>query len=182
MIEMPTVVLGIDALGFNLPALLAQLINFGILLLVFSVFLYKPLLRVLDERKQRIQEGLEASDESKRQLAQTEEEVAKELAKAREQGQALIGEAQQMAQRIQNEAREAARGESEHMLERARNEIQLERDAAIAELRREFADLTITAAERVINQSLDKDKHRTLIEEVLAEAPGPSSNGGGGTQ
>lgn len=179
---MPTVILGIDALGFNLPALIAQMVNFGILLLIFSVFLYKPLLRILDERKQRIKEGLDAAEESKRQLAQTEEEVAKELAKAREQGQSLIGEAQQMAQRIQNEAREAARAESEQLLERARNEIQLERDAAIAELRREFAGLTIMAAERVIKQSLDEDKHRELIQEVLEEAPTASSNGGGGHQ
>lgn len=177
---MPTVILGIDALGFNLPSLLAQLINFGILLLLFSAFLYKPLLKVLDERKQRIKEGLEAAEESKRQLSQTEEEVAKELAKAREQGQTLIGEAQQMAQRIQNESREAAREEAEKLLERARSEIQLERDAAIAELRREFADLTITAAERVIKQSLDKDKHRELIEDVLAEAPAAGGNGSGG--
>jgi F-type H+-transporting ATPase subunit b len=179
---MATVLLGIDALGFNIPALLAQLINFGILLLVFSVFLYRPLMKVLDERKQRIQEGLEASEESKRQLSRTEEEVAKELAKARERGQTLIGEAQQMSQRIQNEAREAARAEAEQLLERARTEIGLERDAAIADLRREFADLTITAAERVIKQSLDKDQHRQLIEEVLAEAPSASGNGGGGTR
>lgn len=182
MIEMPTVLLGIDALGFNIPALLAQLANFAILLIVFRLFLYKPLLRLLDERKKRIQEGLEASEESKRQLSQTEQEVAKELAKAREQGQTLIGEAQQMSQRIQNEAREAARAEGEQLLERARNEIGLERDAAIAELRREFADLTISAAERVIKQSLNKDQHRQLIEEVLAEAPNASGNGGGGTQ
>jgi F-type H+-transporting ATPase subunit b len=52
----------------------------------------------------------------------------------------------------------------------------LERDGAIAQLRREFADLTITAAERVIRRSLDRDAHRQLIEEVLAEAP---ANGGG---
>lgn len=182
MIEMPTVLLGIDALGFNIPALLAQLANFAILLIVFRLFLYKPLLRLLDERKKRIQEGLEASEESKRQLSQTEQEVAKELAKAREQGQTLIGEAQQMSQRIHNEAREGARAEAEQLLERARNEIGLERDAAIAELRREFADLTITAAERVIKQSLNKDQHRQLIEEVLAEAPNASGNGGGGAQ
>lgn len=175
---MGTVILGIDALGFNVPALIAQLANFAILLIVFRLFLYKPLLRMLDERKNRIQEGLDAADESKRQLSQTEEEVAKELAKAREQGQTLIGEAQQMSQRLQAEARDAARAEGEQLLERARNEIQLERDAAIAELRREFADLTITAAERVIKQSLDPAQHRQLIEEVLADAPS-AGNGGG---
>lgn len=174
---MGTVILGIDALGFNIPALIAQLANFAILLIVFRLFLYKPLLRMLDERKRRIQEGLDAADESKKRLEETEQEVSKELASAREQGQTLIGEAQQMSQRIQAEGRDAARAEGEQLLERARNEIQLERDAAIAELRREFADLTITAAERVIKQSLDKDQHRRLIEEVLADAPS-AGNGG----
>lgn len=178
---METMLLGISALGFNIPALIAQLVNFGLLLLVFSVFLYKPLFKVLDERKQRIEEGLEASEESKRRLTETEQEVAKELAKARQEGQTLIGEAQQMSARIQDEGREAARAESEQMLERARNEIQLERDAAIADLRREFAGLTITAAERVIKQSLDGEQHRQLIEEVLAEAPRNGNGGGGGS-
>ncbi len=174
------VFLGIGALGFNLPALVAQLINFGLLLVVFSVLLYKPLLKVLDERKKRIQEGLEASDEAKRRLSQTEQEVATELEKARQEGQALIGQAQQMSSRIHEEARQTARAEAEQLLERARGEIQLERDAAIADLRREFAGLTISAAERVIKRSLDPQAHRELIQEVLADAPGANGNGGRG--
>ncbi len=56
------------------------------------------------------------------------------------------------------------------MLERARTEIQLERDQAIAELRGEFADLTVSAAEKVIGQSLDRQAHQRLIDEVLAES------------
>ena len=122
---METMVLGISALWINLPALIAQMINFGLLLLFFSVFLYKPLFKVLDARKQRIEEGLEASEESKRRLSQTEEDVAKELDKARQEGQELIVQAQQMAARVQEEGREAARVEGDQLLERARNEIQL---------------------------------------------------------
>lgn len=175
---MAPVFLGIDALGFNIPALIAQLVNFGLLLVIFSVFLYKPLLRVLDERRKRIQEGLEASEEAKRRLAETEQEVARELDRARREGQELIAQAQQISARIQNEAREQARKDAEQLLERARNEIQLERDGAIAELRREFAELTITAAERVIKRSLDEKAHRDLIEEVLAEAPSGGRDGG----
>ena len=168
---MQAVFLDISALGFNLPALIAQLINFLLLLIVFRVILYKPLLRILDERKKRIQEGLDASDEAKRRLSQTEQEVAKELEKARQEGQGLIAQAQQISARIQEEAREGARHEAEQLLERARGEIQLERDSAIAQLRREFAGLTITAAERVIKEELDPEKHRRLIQEVLTEAP-----------
>lgn len=175
---MQPVFLGIDALGFNLPALLAQLVNFGLLLAVLSVLLYRPLLRVLDERKRRIHEGLEASEDAKRRLAETEEEAARRLAQARQDGQALIGQAQQASARIQEEARQQAQAQAEQLLERARNEIQLERDAAIADLRREFADLTITAAERVIRRSIDRRAHGDLIREVLAEAPAGGDSDG----
>jgi len=171
--------LGISALGINLPSLIAQLVNFTLLLIILYLLAYKPLLRVLDERRKRIQEGLEASEEAKQRLSQTEQEVARELEKARQEGQTLIAQAQQMSARIQEEARQQARSESEQLLERARSEIQRERDGAIAELRREFADLTILAAERVIKRSLDRQAHRQLIEEVLAEAP-QSGDGSGG--
>ncbi len=174
---MQTVFLGIGALGFNLPALVAQIINFTLLLVIFRLLLYKPLLKMLDERKQRIREGLEASDEAKRRLSETEQEVAKELDKARQEGQGLITQAQQISARIQEEARQAARAEGEQLLERAKTEIEQLTSTARAELRREFADLTIKAAGRVIREELDSDKHRKLIEEVLAEAPSAGDNG-----
>ncbi len=172
---------GIGALGINLPSLIAQLINFTILLIVLGWAFKRFLFPLLDERRRRIQEGLDASEEAKRRLAETEKDVAVELDKARHDGQTLIVQAQQMSGRLQDEARQAARRDAEALLERARSEIQLERDAAIADLRREFADLTVTAAERVIRRSLDRKAHRELIEEVLAEAPQSGEGGNGQT-
>lgn len=172
---------GLKALGINLPSLIAQLINFTILLIVLGWAFRRFLFPLLDERRRRIQEGLDASEEAKQRLAQAETEAGADLDKARQEGQALIGQAQQMSTRIQDEARQAARADAETLLERARSEIQLERDAAIADLRREFADLTITAAERVIRRSLDRKAHRELIEEVLAEAPQGGEGGNGQT-
>jgi F-type H+-transporting ATPase subunit b len=174
---MQPVFLGIDALGFNLPALIAQLINFTLLLIIFRLLLYKPLLNILDQRKQRIEEGLQASDEAKRRLAETESEVAKEMDRARQEGQALITQAQQAANRLRDEETQRARAEAEQLIERARGEIALERDAAIAELRREFAGLAVTAAERVIKKEIDAGTHRQLIQEVLTEAS-PVDGGG----
>ena len=167
---------GIGALGLNIPSLIAQLINFTILFLVLSWAFKRFLFPLLDERRKRIQEGLDASEEAKRRLSETEKEAAGELDKARQEGQTLIAQAQQMSSRIQEEARQQARADAETLLERARSEIQLERDAAIADLRKEFAGLTITAAERVIKKSLDPAAHHDLIEEVLAQAP--SGDGG----
>ncbi len=161
-----------ESLGFNIPSLIAQLVNFAVLLVIFRAFLYKPILRMLDSRRERIKGGLEAADRMKDQAARAEQEVQARLAEARQEGQTLIAQAQQMAARLQEEGREQARRDGEAMLQRARTEIQLERDAAIAELRREFADLTIAAAEKVIGQALDRKAHERLIQEVLAEATG----------
>jgi len=160
----------LDALGINLPGLLAQLIGFAILLVLLRFVAFKPFMRMMDERSRRVREGLEAAEKMKEQAAQSDVAVQKRLDEARQEGQGLIGQAQQIASRLQDEARQQARTEGEALLARARNEIQLERDEAIAHIRRQFADLTITAAEKVINQSLDKKAHERLIEEVLAES------------
>ncbi|HUS82563.1 MAG TPA: F0F1 ATP synthase subunit B [Dehalococcoidia bacterium] len=163
-------VLGIGALGINLPGLLAQLIGFAILLVIMRMVAYKPILGMMDQRSQRIREGLEAAEKMKEQATQADVTVQKRLEEARQEGQGLIGQAQQIANRLQEEARQQAQAEGESLLGRARNEIALERDDAIAQIRREFADLTIAAAEKVIGQSLDKKAHERLIEEVLAQS------------
>ena len=157
-----------DELGLNIPVLVAQLVNFFLLLVVLRIFAYRPIMEMLDRRAQRIREGLEAAEQSKESAAQAEQEVARQIEEARRQGQSLTAQAQEAANRIQEQAREQAHREAEVLLERARSEIQLERDQAIAELRREFADLTVSAAEKVIGQSLDRQAHQRLIEEVLA--------------
>lgn len=161
-----------DQLGINIPLLVAQVINFFIVLLALRLFLYRPVLNLLDRRAQRVREGLEAAEQSKEQAAQAEQQVAQQLEEARRQGQALIAQAQESANRVQEDARSQARRESEALLERARHEIQLERDQAIAELRREFGDLTVRAAEKVIGSALGGDRraHQRLIDEALAES------------
>ena len=159
-----------DELGLNLPVLIAQLVNFFLLLVLLRIFLYKPILEMLDRRAQRIREGVEAADQSKEQASQAEAEVAKQIDEARQQSQALVAQAQEAANRIQEESRNQARQEAETLLERARSEIQLERDQAVAELRGEFAELTVSAAEKVISQSLDRQAHQRLIDEALAES------------
>lgn len=165
-----------EALGFNLPSLIAQLVNFTILLIFFRVFLYRPILRMLDERRRRIREGMEAAERMKEQEVQARQAVQQSMEEARREGQAFISQAQQIANRIQEESRQQAQREAEALLARARAEIQLERDNAITQVRREFADLAITAAERVIRQSLDRRAHQRLVAEVLAEAASASDD------
>jgi F-type H+-transporting ATPase subunit b len=160
----------IDALGINLPQLIAQVANFVVLLLILRLTLYKPILKMLDERRQKIAEGLNAAEIARAEAAAAQSNIQAQLDTARHEGQELVANAQSIAVRIQADAREQSNRDREAALERARAEIQLERDRAIAELRVEFADITVSAAEKVINQSLDRQAHQRIIDETLAES------------
>ena len=164
------IILGIADLGINLPVLVAQLVNFTILLVVLRAVAWGPLTKMLDERSERIRESLSAADQAKAQVAESERQVQDQVEAGRRDAQNLIAQAQEISSRIQADARTQAQADAEATLARARNEIQLERDTAIAELRKEFADLTISAAEKVITTSLDRNQHRRLIDEALAES------------
>lgn len=159
-----------EGLGINLPVLLTQIVTFIILLGLMYMVAYKPILRMLDERSRRIKESMEQAESIKEQSARAEEEVKKQLEAASQEGQERIARAVRAGEEVKQKAQAEARQEAEALIERARTEIQRERDEAIGEVRREFADLTILAAGKVIDRSLDKKEHRELIEKVLEES------------
>jgi len=168
---------GIEAIGINLPGLITQFINFGLFLVLLIVFLYRPVVRMLDQRSERIRDALAQAEEARQASARSGDEVQKALAEARDRAQQIVQQAEEVGRRMGSDARDQARLEAEGIVQRARLDIQRERDDAIDQVRREFADLAIVAAERVINRSLDQDAHRTLVEEVLRETE--SSQAGG---
>ncbi len=159
-----------EGLGINLPTLLAQVINFVILLGLLYLVAYKPILRMFDERARKIKESMEQTEVIKEQAAHGEEEVKKQLEIAGKEGQEVIARAMRTGEEVGQKVQQEARQEGEALIEKARLEIQRERDEAIDELRQEFTDLTIEAAGKVIEQSLDKEAHRKLIDKVLEES------------
>ena len=166
----------VEALGLNLPQLIAQVANFFLLLVILRLVAYKPILKMLDERKQKIAEGLNAAELACAEAAQAQANIASQLQEGQRQAQEVVAGAQQIATRIQAEAREQANRDREESLVRARAEIQLERDRAVADLRREFADITVSAAEKVIGQSLDRTAHQRIIDEALANSSFSGTN------
>lgn len=159
-----------DALGINLPGLVTQIISFLILLIVLTIFLYKPIVNMLEQRSQRIRESLEAADRAREETAASQAEVEAQLEAARAEGQQLIASAREVAERFREEETAKVRQEIDAERERAAANIQRERDAAIEQLRSEFADLAITAAERVVQRSLDAQAHQDIIDGVLEES------------
>jgi len=156
-------------LGINLPSLLAQLVSFGILLGILYLVAYKPIMKMLDERANRIKESMEQTEVIKDKAEKAEEEIAQQLKEAGRQSQAVIDRGVRTGEEMRQKAQEEAKKEAEALLARARNEIRRERDGVIDDLRREFADLTILAAGKVIDRTLDREAHRQLIDKVLEE-------------
>jgi len=161
---------GLTNLGINMPTLLAQIINVAILFGLLYLVAYRPIMRMLDERSRKIKESMEQTEYIKQQAERAEVEAAKWIDAAAKEGQEAIARAVRTGEEVRREAQQQAKQEAEALIARARTEIQRERDEAIDELRKEFADITIMAAEKVIDRSLDKKAHREIIDKVLKES------------
>ena len=162
-----------EGLGISAPTLIAQIVNFLILFGLLYLIAYKPILRMLDERSRTIKESMEQTEAIKEQAEHAGEEVKQQIEAARKQGQEIVSKAARTGEELRGKAQQEAKKDAEILITRARAEIQRERDEAIGELRKEFADLTILAAEKVIDRSLDKETHRQIIDKVLAESTNP---------
>jgi F-type H+-transporting ATPase subunit b len=166
----------VEGLGISLPTLITQVVTFVILLVLLRLVAYKPIMRMLDERSRKVKESLEQAEAVKAESAKAEEELKKQLAQASREGQERIERAIKAGEEIKQKAQADARKEADGLIVRARAEIQRERDEAVDGVRREFADLTVLAAGKVIEKTLDKKEHRELIDKVLEESTNLKKN------
>jgi len=161
---------GFASLGVNLPLLVVFIVNFIVLFVLLRLFLYKPVLKMLDERTKRTKDAMELAEVTKKEFEQAKAEVQEQIEKGRQEAQAIIAQATQVGERLKEESRQEAAKQAQAIVDRTRSELDAERGKIVDGLRREFADIAISAAEKVIKETLDKEKHRKLIEETLQES------------
>jgi F-type H+-transporting ATPase subunit b len=159
----------LEALGINLGYIVSQIINFTLLAALLYFVAYKPILRMLDERSERIKKGLDDAELASRKAAEMEQVFEQRLAEARKEGQEIIAQATQMSETARQDILETAREESRALVEKAKEEIARERDFAMSELRQQVADLSLTISEKVIGKALDENRQRQLIAEFLEQ-------------
>jgi F-type H+-transporting ATPase subunit b len=160
----------LEALGINLGMLISQIFNFTLLAVLLYFVAYKPILRMLDERSERIKKGLEDAETASRRAAEMEQEFEQRMSEARQQGQEIIAQATQRSERQRQEILDEARVQARAEIEKAKEEIVRERELAMSELRQEVADLSLTISEKVIGEALDEQSQRRLIAQFLEEA------------
>jgi F-type H+-transporting ATPase subunit b len=150
--------------------LIAQLLIFLVMLGVLYRFAWGPLLQILNERRARIAQGVEATQRAMQELEAAERERQAKLDEARREAQAMLDRIVKQAEDLRKELEAKAREQAEALTAKARAEIQQERQKAVQDLRLQVADLAVLAAGRIIGESLDPKKHRELIDRAIEEA------------
>ena len=157
----------LEALGINGPSLLLHAVNFLLVLALLTRFLYKPVIKVLDDRAARIKESMDRAEDVKKEFALAEEQVRLSLEAARREGQAIVDQASKIAEQVRGQARQEAQADADKIVAKARAQLDQERQRVVTELRQQMADLVVAAAGKVIAQSMDDRSQRQLVEEFL---------------
>src|SRR3954449_7166051 len=145
------------------------LIAFGVAMFLLRKFAYPRIQSALEKRARAVSESIDAAERTRREADKILQEYRERLREAREQADEIVSRARKAADRTQDEARITAKETREEMLADARRDIEQETRRAIGQIRREVADLTVIATEKVARKTLDDDDHRRLIDEALSE-------------
>ena len=155
--------------GVDWPHLGAQIVSFGIVCGVLYLLAYKPILRMLEARRQQIASGLANAEKIKAELARIEAERQTVLMKADAEGKRLIEEARAAAARVQAQETQKAIAAAEQIMIRAREATERDRAQMLTELKREVGRLVVQTTATVTGKVLTAEDHRRLAEETARE-------------
>jgi F-type H+-transporting ATPase subunit b len=153
------------ALGLMIWTLLA----FGVTLYLLNRFAFPRIAEALDRRRLAIEESIDHAERTKREADELLEEYRGRLREAREQAEQIVVRARRASDSLQDDAKAAASKQREELLASTRRDIEAETRRALEEIRKEVANLTVVATEKVTRKSLTPEDHRRLIEEALGE-------------
>jgi F-type H+-transporting ATPase subunit b len=158
-----------ETFGFDVWIFLSQVISFVIVALVLRQFAYKPILAVLEERRQRIAEGLLNAEKIKQQLAEAEQRHAEILAKANAQAQKMIDEARESSAHIAERKQQEAVLAAEQIMAKAREASAIEHERTMTELKRELGRLVVNTTAKVTGKVLTAEDQKRLQEEAARQ-------------
>jgi len=158
----------------NIPDVVWSIINFLVLVAILRIFLYKPIVGMLDARKNEIQEKYRQADEARNEALKMKEEYLQEMQNAKREAQEIIAKASKLGEDTKEEIIAQARESAAKLTQKAQAEIQLEKERAKAELRDEVAALAILAAGKILDKTIQPEDHEKMIREFVSEVGGAS--------
>jgi F-type H+-transporting ATPase subunit b len=161
----------------NLFWVIVSALNFLVFFAILWTFALKPVSKMLEERKDRIERGLKDAEQARRDRESAEAERVATLGEARREANDILVRAQKVAQETRDADIAATREELERLRVRAAAEIEAEKTRAIADVRAEVADLALLAAGKVVGETMSDERQRRLVEEFIrSSGVGGSSN------
>ncbi len=155
----------------NLFQVIIAAANFLLFLAIIWTFAFKPVSKMLADRRERIEQGLKDAEQARRDRENAESERVSTLTEARREANDILTRAQKVAQESRDADIAATKEELERLRARAAADIEAEKVRAIGELRAEVADLALQAASRVVGETLTSERERRLVEEFLRSTP-----------
>lgn len=165
-----------DLLSPNPGLIIWTLVTFVLVLLVLKKFVWGPLLSALDQRETRIREALEQADKARAEAERSAEENKQALAQAQAEAQDAINKAREDAEQVARDVQERAEADAQQLLEQARRTIQQERNQALQTLRQQTAELAILAAGQLLEENLDDEHNKKIVDDFINRMPDTQQN------
>lgn len=160
-----------DLLTPDIGLLFWTFISFAILFFILKKFAWKPIVKTVNDRENSIREALASADAAKREMQNLTADNEKLLKEARVERDAMMKEARELKTKLIADAKEEAKVEGAKMIANAQAAIQSEKKAAIADIKKQVASLSIEIAEKVVTEELsNKDKQLKLVSDLLGDA------------
>jgi F-type H+-transporting ATPase subunit b len=156
----------------NVPQLITQILGFLVTLFILSRVAWGPLMKALEDRRQRIASEFAAAEKARSEMEKLKAEFEQRIKEIEGTARARIADAAREGEKLSTQIVEDGRARAKEQLEKALSDIQREKDKALAEMRSQVVSSVIVATERVIHQKLDEAGHRKLIEQFLSEVEG----------
>jgi F-type H+-transporting ATPase subunit b len=153
----------------TIGTLIGQSITFLIFVWFCMAFVWPPIRKAMEERTQRIAEGLSAADRAHDDLRLAQEKAAHQLKDAKVEAAAIIDQANKRAAQIIDEAKERAREEGDRLKVAAQAEIEHELNRAREQLRKQVGSLAVAGASRILGRAVDVNAHRDIVDKLAAE-------------
>ncbi len=148
--------------------LIAQLIAFVAMVWLVNKYLWAPLSALMEARRQKIADGLSASERGKHELKLAQERSTELLREAKDKANDIVAQANSRANQILEEARNNAKAEAERIVEQANAEIDREVNRAKDELRTQVSDLAVVGAERILKREVTAKDHESAMSDLIA--------------
>ena len=157
-----------EGLGINFNFLLSQIVNFLILFAALYFLLWKRVIKGIDDRRQRVQEGMERVEQTKEELARAQAAYAEKVAEGEAEVGRIKAEARKAAQEERSQALAEGKAQVEKELFDSRTQIDLEREGMLRDLRGQVGALAIAAAQKIIGETLDEQRQLVLVQEFFS--------------